>query len=439
MTRKKFYSFIRSFGSIGAAIAVSLLFITACVENSEEPTLGEEYIDSQTNLISVDSFTVDFSTIIFDALITSNSGTILVGNYSDDVFGKISSKSYFQLDIPSYYDIETIDRYDSLQLVLNYGSYSFGDTTKTQKLYVHQLREKLEYEEGVIIHSNVSLDYNPTPIGSIEFKPEDRNSADTLAIKIDDEIGLDLFTKLRDNNESISSIDNFISYFYGLVLVADEESNSNITAFIATDDMVKMRLFTTRETLPEVELFYDFDLYDDTKQFNEITHDFTSTPLSSLVEQETPLPSSETDGLVYLQGGTGVAIKVKFPTISDLLLYERGAIIDAKLFITPKENSYGTIPLPEELATYTADIFNRVDESIGSSSLDVDELYQENTVYTFDLTSYINERVEAGYFDPTDSIIITLSTDDALGTTFNRLIVDMKNLKTKLRIYYLTY
>ena len=97
---------------------VLYLFINACDNNPTKFTLGEEYIESQTDLVSIDTFSVSLSTVILDTITTSSTVTLLIGHYRDDIFGKITSHSYFQLGIPDSFDIETDDIYDSLKLVI---------------------------------------------------------------------------------------------------------------------------------------------------------------------------------------------------------------------------------------------------------------------------------------------------------------------------------
>ena len=78
-------------------IALGILF-NACDENPQQFKLGEEFIDSQTQLNVIDTFSVKLSTVIYDTIVTSGTENILVGNYRDDVFGKIKSNSYTQFD-----------------------------------------------------------------------------------------------------------------------------------------------------------------------------------------------------------------------------------------------------------------------------------------------------------------------------------------------------
>ena len=82
----------------GNCVIIILLFFFSCSCNKEEAefSFGQEFIESQTRLSLIDTFTVESATVIFDSIPTSGSGTILVGSHIDDIFGKAISESYLK-------------------------------------------------------------------------------------------------------------------------------------------------------------------------------------------------------------------------------------------------------------------------------------------------------------------------------------------------------
>jgi len=418
------------------------LFINGCKESSEEFILGEEYIESQTNLTLIDTFSVNLSTVILDDVVTSGTETLLIGSFSDDILGKITSHSYFQIGIPDsldYYDTENDDVYDSLSLMLLYNKYSWGDTTKRQEISVHQLSEKIELNENNYLTSNTSFNYNPDPIGLIDYYPQPNSTMDTLFIKIDDAIGNGLFSLLKEDSDILSSDENFINYFPGLVLLANEMYKGSIVGFNATSDDLKLILYTHRSVLNTGKINYGFSMENSEKQFNNIIHDFASTQLNPLTSQRDKLPNSQTDGLSFLQGGTGLVIRADFPSLQNLLLLDRGLVTKAELLISPLKNSYNNQTLPADLYVYESDKINRIITTGGNPSVrSLDELYQENTSYSFDITEYLTDELSDSYIDPEKGLLITLSQTNE-SSSFYRLIVDASRQKTKLKIYYLYY
>jgi hypothetical protein len=370
---------------------------------------------------------------------------MLIGNFNDNIFGKISSQSYFQIGIPDSFDLEEDEIYDSLVLNIKYDSYYFGDTTKVHKILVHQLTENIEINNGEVLTSYSSFNFNPTAAGSFVFRHEPTNTSDTLKIKISDEIGFDLFDKLRTNSVLLSNNESFINYFHGFVLKEDESFEGSIIGLKGNGDDVELILYTRKDASSNEKTKYQFRLEDVSRQFNYIIHDFSSTQLNNLVEQRYELPSSESSGEAFLQGGIGLTIRVNFPSLPEFLLFERGKIVIAQLFIKPVHDSNDNFSLPSELFIYESDKLNRKNSyvynnqnSIVTSNLNIDELYNEETSYSFDITKYLNDELADSYVDPEKGLLIML-TDRDTKASLDRLIVDAQNKNTKLNIYYLYY
>ncbi len=426
-----------------SSIFISGLFLNTCDENPAKFTLGEEFVESKTDLSLIDTFSVNLSTVILDTVLTSGTGSLLIGNYRDDIIGKITSHSYFQIGKPDSYEVQYDEIYDSLKLILRYNRYSFGDTTQSQKILVHQLSEKIETDNDEIITSATSFDFYPDPIGSIIYQPEPTNDMDTVAIKISDNIGLDLFTKLRENSEILTSTESFIDYFHGLVLMADEMYEGSIVGFNTAN--ATLTLYTNRGTAGTEKINYEFALENSSKQFNNIVHDFSQTQLNPLVKQRHELSSTKCGGLSFLQGGIGLLIRVDFPSLQEILLIDRGTIVEAQLCISALKNSSKEVDLPSELYIYKSNKLNRINEIVYNNqggvvtpNLNLDELYNEDTTYLFDITKYLNDELADSYIDPENGLLITLPYSDS-GTSFDRLIMDSHHKNTKLKIYFFKY
>jgi len=136
-----------------------------------------------------------------------------------------------------------------------------------------------------------------------------------------------------------------------------------------------------------------------------------------------------------------LALRIDFPSLPEILLHDRGKIMEAQLCIAPLPDSYHDFDLPSELIIYQSDQLNRVLSNLGqvaSSTLTVDELYDEETTYLFNITTYLTDELADSYVDPEKGLLIMLPADD-LKATFYRLITEAQNQNTKLKIYYLSY
>ena len=252
--------------------------------------------------------------------------------------------------------------------------------------------------------------------------------------------------KMKEDSDVLTDTERFLNYFNGLVLRADNVSDEAIVGFYGTESDVKLILHTSKEAETSTQTYnYEFNLYDPTRQFNNITHDFASTKLSGLTDQENELSSDETGGVAFLQGGTGLAIRLDLPSLGEILMRDSGEIMDAKLSVSPLKNSYKDVELPSELVLYEVDKLNRKCNyvyndggAVVTSTLYVDEQYHENTVYLFDITKYLKDELADSYVDPEKGLLITLPPG-YMESTFYRSIIDANSNNTKLEIYYLSY
>jgi len=428
-----------------AALLALLLMLNSCEEDSEQFVLGEKYIDSQMELYLVDTFSVSLSTVILDEVLTADKDVLLIGSFHDTLIGDINSNSYIQIGIPDTFFVYKDDIYDSLTLVIKYNNYSFGDTIPEQKISVHQLEENIEVSDDEDLNSLTTFDYNPMPVGSIVYRPTPNKSKDSLSIKIDADLGTSLFLALQEDSTTINNNESFLEYFKGFALIADRYYPGSIIGFSGTADDVKLVLHLHRNNSSNDRYHVDFKLYETSKQFNNINHDFSTTILDPLEKQQYELSSKETKGLSFFHGGIGLAIRVDFPSLDDILFINRFKVVEASLSIAPKTGSYDEFGLPLNLSLYETDESNNQndwiltpDGLIASGTLAADNQYHEYTRYTFDVTQYINDELEDSYIDPSKGILI-MPTTDSYESNFDRLIADSKSNNTKLKIYYITY
>jgi hypothetical protein len=425
------------------ALLMCMLFLTllmlpssGCQDNLES-SIGKEYVNSQTRVSLIDTFSVKLSTVILDTLVTSRTGSILLGNYEDEVFGSVSSESFFQIGVPESFDVQSDDLYDSLRLVLTYNTYCFGDTNRPQRLLVHQLTGGIEYEDGATITSRVSFSYNTTAIGALTYTPGPNGSSTTVSIPMSDRLGRDLFAQLIGESGTVTDNAAFLKYIPGLLLREDPSYGGNIIGFFASSSAVQLILYTRKAETHE-ENPITFALQDSSKQFNHIVRNFSGTRLAALSKQRYKLSSESAGGLAFLQGGVGLAIRVDFPTLSEALGMTNRTMLAAKLTLSPQNGSYRASTLPTQMILCQADAVNTPGDELASSALAVDEMYGEGTIYSFDVTSYLRQEFADSYVDPEKGLLIMLPSGE-LRTQFVRLVGDAHSKNLKLSLYFLSY
>lgn len=415
-----------------------------------EFVVGSDYLSVSNKVILVDTLTVDVSTINLDSLITSSQNRILVGNYEDPYFGKIKSDSYFQLSSTGYTlntDYSDTDAptyvFDSIRMILRPDKYYYGDTTKVQTISIHRLLEKVKpNDDDDYFYNDSGLKYDSESLGSVSFKPKPI-SKDTVVVSIKDVFGEALFQKIK--KREITNFDEFTEYFKGLVIKSASSGSSSVVGFNTSS---VLRLYYSKYLGgAEESYFKDFNILDNSKQFNNISLDRSGTLIKELPAFTSSLSSLKTGNKAYIQSGTGIACRVEFPNIKQLkYLSENGAIVDAQLIIKPINNSYSdSYPLVDSLRVFVADKLNRITGTLNNSgsatyavlNKEKDE-FNEDVGYSVSIGSFLqNEMIKKS--DSKLSLILTLPN---ISKSVNRLLVgDQKNSSNKiqLKIYYISY
>lgn len=425
------------------AVFLYPLLLTSCADENEF-TMGDEFIESETNIRLIDTFSVKLSTVLLDSLPTSTVDTLLIGNYRDNIFGRVTCNSYFEIGLPDGTEVLDADYYDSLTISLWYTGYSYGDTLNPMRISVYQLSEEIELRESGYLYNCSSFAHEENPLATYTFEPRP-NSKDSIEFKIRDEIGQLLFDMMRSEDDDISSETLFLQFFKGLVIKADTNYNASVVGFDTETGHLKLTLYTHRidETLQEIE--YDFPVINTEQQFNQVDHDFSNSILNSYSFRGSAIPSTEMGDKAFAQGGTGIMTKIEFPTLDEFLLFEKSFLLRAELIIKPAKMSYNTFELPETIYLYNTDKHNEIgsilynsDDEVLTPTFNFDELFYEETSYTYDLTNFIKSEMSDSYFDTEHGLIMTFAYEEYL-CSLKRIVVEALDDAAMLKIYYVTY
>ncbi len=425
---------------IFSAIFFLFSFLFSCEKQNID--FGSSFIDNTiTNLVLVDTSTVEVSTVYVDSFVSSNANAILAGKYRDEQFGKISSQSFLQLGLPSStaYDIPNGSYFDSLEIILRPNKTYYGDTLSPYNIEIHQLDAPITYATNQNAFFNInSRSYNPTPLGSGNFflKPA---VTDTFAIRLSSSLGLDIFNKLQTKDASMLTNEEFIPYFKGLAITGG--SNNNM--IVGFKDSLKMRVHYHKPGVFEQATYIDFGINQTNYQFNNISIDRAGTILAGLGPTNKQISSSQTNNAGYTQYITGSVTKLRFPYLLNILqLPNFIKIIKAELIVKPVQNSFnGYYTLPPYLVLSVTDKNNllggnlSINNAVQYGSLFIDNVYGTQTSYTYDVTSYLQSEI-ANTLNNQDGLLI-LPPNPA--SVFNRILVangSVSNNKTQVKIYY---
>lgn len=427
------------------SIFTFLLLIISCSKNDEVFKIGSQFLESESNIRRVDTFSVELSTVIIDSFPTNAFNIALVGVHWDEIFGKVTCSSFFELGTAFAVDIMDEDIYDGVEFILPNTDYSYGDTTQELTLRIHPLISELTKDSRGFINNSRYTAYDASKtIGSITYKPMP-NTYDSVSIPISDEIGLQLYNMLKNNSDTILSNDNFKFYYLkGIALVADTNTAKSIINFNAGDGQIKLRIRSHRVgAMGDVKVVQDFPLINSAVQYNKIAHDFSGSDAAKIQKQRKAVHSSETNNSSFLYGGVGMMTRVRFPTMPDMLLIKNSFVVYAELVLYPKVGSYTNYALPTEIMMYSTDesnhlenIFYNSDGTTINTAAFAKDPY--SVTYTFNLTNYIITELADSHFDIHNGLLIS-NLPEKFIKSFERLVFEASDPAPVLKLYYVTY
>ncbi len=456
-------------------LKISIFFLFFVVTSCEDPTtqIGSEIL-KPTDLISTnftDTLTISASTILLDSIISSSTDKILVGNYNDPVFGKFKAKGFFQIANVDSIKADANSVLDSITLFLGY-KYILGDTLVPQSFTVHRVLEKIGQNTGNLTkrllesldskntyYINDQLKYDPVPLASTGlFKPRPivkkrevgavLDSMNTLIVNLSPTFGQELLS--LSGKPAGAGLVSFKEYFKGMVLVPGENENSSILGFEPNNTPSAVRLkpsyiglfYHTKGKVDTLRKFFFVSFTSNeayNNRFNNISFDRSGTILSKLTKPNDMLEPQNSTKEVYVQASSGIATKIEFPSLKNLIKDGDVAINKVELLLKPVNLQTGITPtfalnliLPNKTnnkrpsRTATGEL-SALPSEVGATAQTA--IYNATKQeYLFNITSYI-QQVLLGNIE-NDGLFIAAGPDYRL----NRLILNKNNIK--LKVYY---
>jgi hypothetical protein len=432
------------------------LLLAACKKGEHISPGNQEEIHVET----VDTVTVKASTFLLDSVPTSNQKLILIGQTDDKDFGKLKASSYLQLTPPALTDalIPKGAAFDTFTIVLKYNKYFSGDTLAPQKYAVHRMTEDMilrkipgpveneevpVYVKGQALYSTTTFKHDAAPIGNLDLQVKPA-SGDSVIITLNEALGREFLDLMTKKDPRFASEEEFLKYFKGMVFKTTQ--GNSITGFKA--DQVKMYLgynyfdaagFSKKGRVTFSGKFTDY-------QFNHFDTDRSQTKLSALSRTNREISSERTGQQLFLQGGTGLVTKLKFPTLVNFLNESKKVVNKVELLIETKPTYYSIFKAPPSLLLWVANSANVPKMVLPNNYKEEDQIAAfepGNDVgstgkYKFLLTQYTDQLKKGTY--KTNSLMLSVPADQLLGS-LNRaqLSTSETALSIKLIITYTKY
>ncbi len=434
-----------------------VVFLSSC-EDGGISKGDKNFISSGLRTIYVDTFNIATSTVLADSLPTSGTNILLIGAYNDNLVGSVSSSTYLQIAYQSTFLPDATSIYDSIALILPYNRYSYGDTTKSFTLNVHELTQTIKLRtfppfvardkassliQNNALYNTSSFSYNSTPLAShtFQFYPH----RDSIYIPMPKSLGQEWYGIAKaDSSFHFKDPNRFLSeYFKGIYIAAAAGTDAGIIGFKANKS--KIRLYYRKIVGDNLaNTFFDFPMVNGFNQFNNIKSDRSSTPLASLLGSDN-LSSNATNNISYVQSGAGLFTKIEFPTLKQFLKNKNYVIVDALLEVPLVQQTYVSNNSPPPfLSLYATDQSNILLGGISSgngtlsSSVFYDREYGLETKYSFSVVNYIFSELKSDAPSVTPLALIS----PTISSQVNRVAIGNRlnpTNKIKLKIFYTQY
>ncbi|OED40304.1 hypothetical protein AB832_03655 [Flavobacteriaceae bacterium (ex Bugula neritina AB1)] len=422
------------------------IVIISCSQEVETLEVGSNFTNSNVRVMSIDTFTVELSTYKFDSIVTSSSSRILLGQYTDDIFGKTRAESYMELT-SSLYSIPNDAELDSIALILNYDQYFYNDTTQISSINVHLLKNELRPEEDVFYNTS-NVPYEETPIVSVNYFPRPIDQ-DSLYVPIPMDIGQTVFDKIKRND--INDNEELRNELKGFALLPGENDNSSIIGFSTDNTLTYLRFFyhIPGEFEDDISTF-DLSIITNLSTppfFNKIQSDTEGTFFDELTDQEINLASEHSNNRSYIQAGVGMVTRIQFPTLKDIFeIPGTGTILDATLRIKPPPQEFSDIlPIRDSLSVTRVDQNNIIGNQLFNSEggvyakINRDDIEFNEIVYEISIGTYIEDELRT-VSPETDNALALLPLN--FNNSVDRTILEGENssdFEAQLTITYAIY
>lgn len=430
MTHKRM-TIPRSATAVLPGLCLLVFFFASCYK--DEISFGNIGDNSNTRIITIDTITPVISTIVLDSFPTSGNNILLVGRWSDPQLGPTSASTFIQFGLPA--DLGSLvfpndAVYDSLALTLRPIRQYYGDTASAQTFSVYELADQPDYTYASRLFNTSVTSLLPTPLANViqALRP---GRDDSLHIRLPQSKGLDLYNKIRLQANEIKSEDNFLNYLRGFNIQVSAIDKGAIYSFNA-DSSVTMKLHY-HTTIPDYqEHVITFSLTRTSYQYNRIISDRINTPLEPQTAGQTEFYPTTQTPYAFTQAGTGVMMKIKFPSLRNILGYTNVVrLVNAKLVLKPVEQTFDEYGyrLSDSLYLAQTDATNGIGAalthtdgaSVQYASPSLDYIYRLNTNYTFDVSSYVNYLLNTA--GSTEGGVFVLEETPGLAKGLNRILM----------------
>ncbi|GEM_PF-2125944 len=444
---------------------IAAMFYT-CDSDGDSYVVGDVFTDNKAVLGYVDSFSLNLSTIKLDSVITSGTTNIFMGYYKDENVGNVLAETYMPIRFSTKTNIPEDAIYDSIVICFKPGGGWVGDTLKPKEIKIYEVLEEIKPHyraEQQQMFNHQKLKRSDTELATVTIDPYPARGLVSWA-RMSDSLGQIWFDMIVNGDDAMDKDEYFEQYFNGICIVPQTTDCTWGLNFVTTSLDIPESKVIDDATQFEIRLYYRKSGDDEdgsymtfvAKETNPYRYvyfenDRSGTPFDTLQIDGGRVSSKQTNNVSYIQTGSGLALRIDFPTLSVLnSASEYMSVIDARLIIKPKDFSYDeTYQLPSALFLAVTDESNDLLSNLTdlSGSIVQSPLYytsdDKQPYYMFSAIKFVRSFIKQKNDNSKSSMaLIVLPSDTESASSFKRLVVDDNTQyaeNVQLQIYYVTY
>ena len=329
----------RTVTQLSATFLFGAIILSSC--KKENTDLGSSINPNGLNVITTDTFTVKTYCSELDSLETDETSIGLLGGYHDPEFGFVDCSIATQIRLSSESpNFGTVTSVDSVVLSFVYTSLKYYGNVQDLTFEVYEITDDLVRDDQVY--------YSFTPVnttggnlvlaGTETISPNVYKNvvvgSDTLAPQLRLNLNPSFGQYLIDNSASMSTNDNFISFFKGLYIKVSgtnslPSEDGSVLYLSLEDALSKMVIYYTNDQA--VNKTFSFNINSKTARFNKIDFDRTGTNVEAV------LNNPELGQEKFYMQSSSIRATVKFPYIMDLQK-DKKRIINKAVLIVPVQD-----------------------------------------------------------------------------------------------------
>lgn len=274
-------SFSASIIALPGRLAILASFITILISSCSDPaSVGLELAPGNNQIgVFYREFNLDAQVVLLDSFNTVNSGVLVVGSESDNLFGKTEATGYSRL----YFDVtkekpaaEAV--LDSMFFNMEVVSVNGSNLNQPKRYSIHKLTEPIL---DTVYHNFDELSFENKSFASINVTFNQEKDT-LLKLPVDRAFQEELFGKLKIGRDNVlQNLFTFRNYFSGIAIKANEGDNTTIGVALGGKTGITVYYHIQGDTTTKRFEINTFS----SRSFNAVKSDRSGTPTEVITER----------------------------------------------------------------------------------------------------------------------------------------------------------